>query len=80
MRSMRGASQAGLRDRALIGLMIYSFAPVGTALAMKREDVFVQERRLPLRLHEKGGKRHEMPCHHQRAARSRMRFFIPSRG
>ncbi len=57
-------SQAGLRDRALIGLMIYSFARVGAALAMRREDVFVQGRRLWLRLHEKGGKRHEMPCHH----------------
>ena len=28
------------------------------------EDVFVQEHRLWLRLREKGGKRHEMPCHH----------------
>ncbi len=54
----------GLRDRALIGLMIYSFARVGAALAMKVEDVFVQNRRLWVRLHEKGGKRHEMPCHH----------------
>lgn len=54
----------GLRDRALIGLMIYSFARVWAALAMKREDVFVQGRRLWLRLHEKGGKRQEMPCHH----------------
>lgn len=58
-------TQTGLRDRALIGLMIYSFARIGAALAMKREDVFVQGRRLWLRLHEKGGKRHEMPCHHQ---------------
>ena len=57
-------TEAGLRDRALIGLMIYSFARVGAALAMKREDLFVQGRRLWLRLHEKGGKRHEMPCHH----------------
>ena len=31
---------------------------------MKVEDVFVQNRRLWVRLHEKGGKRHEMPCHH----------------
>ena len=54
----------GLRDRALIGLMTYSFARVGAALAMKVEDVFVQNRRLWVRLHEKGGKRHEMPCHH----------------
>jgi site-specific recombinase XerD len=54
----------GLRDRALIGLMVYSFARVGAALAMRVEDVFVQNRRLWVRLHEKGGKRHEMPCHH----------------
>jgi integrase/recombinase XerC len=55
---------AGLRDRALIGLMIYSFARIGAALGMRVEDVFMQNRRLWVRLHEKGGKRHEMPCHH----------------
>ncbi len=54
----------GLRDRALIGLMVYSFARIGAALGMKVEDVFVQRNRLWVRLHEKGGKRHEMPCHH----------------
>jgi integrase/recombinase XerC len=54
----------GLRDRALIGLMVYSFARIGAALAMKVEDAYVQNRRLWVRLHEKGGKRHEMPCHH----------------
>lgn len=58
------STHAGLRDRALIGLMVYSFARVGAALAMRVEDVFVQNRRLWVRLHEKGGKRHEMPCHH----------------
>ncbi|MGB3721584.1 MAG: tyrosine-type recombinase/integrase [Pacificimonas sp.] len=57
-------TEAGLRDRALIGLMVYSFARIGAALAMKIEDVFVQDRRLWVRLREKGGKRHEMPCHH----------------
>ena len=54
----------GLRDRALIGLMVFSFARVGAALAMRVEDVYVQQRRLWVRLREKGGKRHEMPCHH----------------
>ncbi len=54
----------GLRDRALIALMVYSFARIGAALAMRVEDVFVQNRRLWVRLREKGGKRHEMPCHH----------------
>lgn len=47
---------AGLRDRALIGLMVYSFARIGAALGMRVEDVFVQNRRLWVRLHEKGGK------------------------
>jgi integrase/recombinase XerC len=55
---------AGLRDRALLALMVYSFARIGAALAMKVEDVYVQNRRLWVRLHEKGDKRHEMPCHH----------------
>lgn len=54
----------GLRDRALIGLMVYSFGRVGAALAMTVEDVFIQNRRLWVRLHEKGGKEHVMPCHH----------------
>ena len=55
----------GLRDRALIGMMTYSFARIGAALSCRVEDVFVQNRRLWVRLHEKGGKRHEMPCHHR---------------
>ncbi len=55
---------AGLRDRALISLMVYSFARIGAASAMKVEDVYTQNRRLWVRLHEKGGKDHAMPCHH----------------
>jgi integrase/recombinase XerC len=62
--SIDAATPAGLRDRALIGLMTYSFARIGAALSMRVEDVYVQNRRLWVRLHEKGGKRHEMPCHH----------------
>ena len=54
----------GLRDRALIGLMVYSFARIGAALGMKVEDVYTQNRRLWVRLREKGGKAHAMPCHH----------------
>jgi site-specific recombinase XerD len=64
LESIDVSTHAGLRDRALIGLMIYSFARIGAALAMKVEDVYVQNRRVWVRLHEKGGKRHEMPCHH----------------
>jgi site-specific recombinase XerD len=54
----------GLRDRALIGLMVYTFARVGAAIQMKVEDYFIQARRGWVRLHEKGGKLHTVPCHH----------------
>ena len=57
-------SLVGLRDRALIGVLIYSFARISAALAMRVEDYFPQGKRWWLRLHEKGGKNHEMPVHH----------------
>ena len=62
--SIDTTTPAGLRDRALIALMVYSFARVGAALGMKVEDVYTQNRRLWVRLNEKGGKAHAMPCHH----------------
>ncbi|MEO8923877.1 MAG: tyrosine-type recombinase/integrase [Caldimonas sp.] len=58
----------GLRDRALIGLMVYTFARLGAAIGMRARDVYVLGRRTWMRLHEKGGKRHEMPCHHNLAS------------
>ena len=54
----------GLRDRALIGLMVFSFARVGAVNTLRVGDYFENEKRWWLRLHEKGGKRHEVPCHH----------------
>ncbi len=54
----------GLRDRALIPLMGYTFARVGAAAQMKVDDYYVQKRRGWVRLHEKGGKVNELPCHH----------------
>ncbi|HUB48690.1 MAG TPA: hypothetical protein VMB73_27250 [Acetobacteraceae bacterium] len=37
---------AGLRDRALIGMMVYSLARIGAVLGMKVDDVYTQQRRL----------------------------------
>jgi site-specific recombinase XerD len=53
----------GLRDRALIAVMVYTFARVNAVLQMKVKDYFVQRRRGWVRLHE-NGKEHEVPCHH----------------
>jgi site-specific recombinase XerD len=55
----------GLRDRALIGLMVYTFARVSAAIAMKVEDVLRRNGRMWIRLKEKGGKILEIPAHHQ---------------
>lgn len=54
----------GLRDRALIGVLVYSFARIGAALLMKVDDYFPEGKRWKLRLHEKGGKEHVVPVHH----------------
>lgn len=54
----------GLRDRALIGVMVFSFARVSAALGMNVDDYFQQGRRMWFRLHEKGGKLHDVPAHH----------------
>ncbi|MCX2563678.1 tyrosine-type recombinase/integrase [Acetobacter thailandicus] len=62
--SIDTSTSSGLRDRALIALMVFSFARIGAALSMRVEDVFIQNRRLWVRLNEKGGKQHAMPCHH----------------
>jgi site-specific recombinase XerD len=54
----------GLRDRALIGTMVYSFARVSAIVHMRVRDYYPQGKRYWLRLHEKGGKFHEVPVHH----------------
>jgi site-specific recombinase XerD len=58
-------SVVGLRDRALIAVMLYSFARVSAVVGMKAQDYYPQGKRAWIRLHEKGGKFHEVPCHHK---------------
>ena len=58
----------GLRDRALIGVMVYSFARVGAVVGMTVEDYYPQGKRWWFRLHEKGGKLHDVPAHHNAEA------------
>lgn len=55
---------AGLRDRALLGVMVYSFARISAALSMDVGDYFQVGRKMILQLHEKGGREHQMPAHH----------------
>ena len=62
---MDAASVVGLRDRAVIAVMTYSFARVGAVVRLAVEDYFPQNKRWWLRLREKNGKLNQMPCHHK---------------
>ena len=64
LKSINTEKLIGVRDRALIGLMGYTFARIGAVIQMKVEDYYIQKRRGWVRLHEKGGKVNELPCHH----------------
>lgn len=67
-------SIAGLRDRAFISVMLFSFGRVSAVCHMKVEDFHTQGHRWFLRLNEKGGKAHVVPCHHQ--AEEYLRSYI----
>ncbi|MFK7849659.1 MAG: tyrosine-type recombinase/integrase [Akkermansiaceae bacterium] len=54
----------GLRDRALIAAMFYSFGRVSAVISMQVKDYFPKGKRYWFGLHEKGGKYHEVPAHH----------------
>jgi site-specific recombinase XerD len=59
---------AGLRDRALIAVMVFSFARVSAVVGMNHDDYYQNGKRSWLRLHEKGGKFLEVPAHHNTEA------------
>ena len=63
--SIDAESGAGLRDRALIGVMVFSFARVSAVIGMDVDDYYQQGKRWWLRLAEKGGKAHAVPVHHK---------------
>ena len=56
-------SQADYRDRALIGLMVFSFFRVSAALALRLKDYELRGEQRWIIGEEKGSKRHEMPVH-----------------
>lgn len=64
LNSIDTSTVVGLRDRALIATMFFSFARIGAVLGMNVGDYFPKGKRYFFRLHEKGGKYHEVPAHH----------------
>ncbi len=65
LKDMDVSTVVGLRDRAIVAVMTYTFACVGAVVALNVEDYYAQKKRWWLRLHEKNGKLNEMPCHHK---------------
>ncbi len=66
--SIKTDSVVGLRDRAIIAVMVYTFGRVSAMVHMRVEDYYQNGKRWWIRLHEKGGKRHEVPAHHNAEA------------
>ncbi|MBN9523429.1 tyrosine-type recombinase/integrase [bacterium] len=62
--SIDTAKLSGLRDRALIAVMVYSFARVTAAVSLRVEDYYQEKKRWWFRFQEKGGKIHPVPAHH----------------
>ena len=60
----RSSSASGLRDRTLIGVLVFSFARMTAVVAMRVADYYTQGRRSFFRLHEKGGRCNVVPAHH----------------
>jgi integrase/recombinase XerD len=58
----------GLRDRALIGVMVFSFARISAAVSMRVEDYIQAGKRWKFRFVEKGGKYNEVFAHHNAEA------------
>lgn len=54
----------GLRDRALIATMLYTFGRISAVTGMRVSSYYSVGKRSWLRLVEKGGKHHEVPAHH----------------
>jgi site-specific recombinase XerD len=63
--SIDTSNVVGLRDRAVIAIMVYSFARIEAVCEMNVRDYYANGKRWWIRLHEKGGKDHEMPAHHK---------------
>ena len=63
--SLPTGTVVGLRDRALIAAMVYTFGRISAVVGMNVEDFFLDGRQLTFRLHEKGGKYHTVPAHHK---------------
>jgi site-specific recombinase XerD len=65
LEAVETSTHTGLRDRALLGVLAYTFARIGAVVNLKVEDYYPSGKRFLLRFKEKGGKEKELPVHHK---------------
>jgi site-specific recombinase XerC len=65
LEAIETSTHTGLRDRALLGVLAYTFARIGAVVNLKVEDYYPSGKRFLLRFKEKGGKEKELPVHHK---------------
>lgn len=53
------------RDKAIVGVLTYTFARVSAVVKLDRKDYYRAGRRWKVRLKEKGGKQRDVPLHHK---------------
>jgi len=76
--SIDASTVVGLRDRAIIAIMLFGFARVSAVVAMKVEDYYPDGSGWWFRFHEKGGKEHVVPVH--RAAKVLLDHYLEATG
>lgn len=64
LRSIDTSGIVGLRDRAIIGILIYTAVRVGAIASLQAGDFYDIGTQFCLRFREKGGKSREIPCRH----------------
>ena len=64
LRSIDTSGIVGLRDRAIIGILIYTAVRVGAIASLRAGDFYDVGTQFCLRFSEKGGKSREIPCRH----------------
>ena len=64
LKSIDTSHPVGLRDFAVIGILIYTAARVGAVAKLRRRDFYEAGDQFCLRFHEKGGKDREIPVRH----------------
>src|SRR6266446_2566097 len=63
--SIDTANLVGLRDKALLAILAYTFGRISAVVSLKVEDYIQTGKRCVIRFREKGGKEKEIPVHHK---------------